>query len=44
MVMTEGSHEAEQRRRARRGAIALALVAVAVYIGFIVSVGLRGNG
>lgn len=34
--------EAMQRRRARRNAIVLAVVALAIYVFFIVATGLRG--
>lgn len=35
--------EAEQRRRVRRSAILLGLLAAAFYLGFILATGLRGQ-
>lgn len=40
-VMTEQSEHAQQTRRARRAAIILALVAVAMYAGFIIATGMK---
>ncbi len=41
-VIHDPESEAGQRRRARRTAILLGILAVAIYLGFILSVGLRG--
>jgi hypothetical protein len=42
--MAEHEHAAEQRRRVRRSAIVLAVVAIAIYVAFIASGVLGSRG